>query len=123
MLNYAYAVLESQVRMQIVAAGYDPTVGYLHTSTPERQALVLDLMAPQRPIVDWKVLQFAQAHTFHPADFTIRSDGVCRLNPEMAKHIVHATMPRQPVVWNSPKERRRHSFVMLSSPAKALHFL
>jgi CRISPR/Cas system-associated endonuclease Cas1 len=61
--------------------------GYLHTSTPERQALVLDLMEPQRPIVDRAVLEFVQAHTFHPADFTIRSDGACRLNPEMAKRL------------------------------------
>jgi CRISP-associated protein Cas1 len=88
MLNYAYAILESQVRMHIVAEGYDPTIGYLHTSTPERQALVLDLMEPQRPVVDRKVLEFVQAYAFHPADFTIRSDGVCRLNPEMARQIV-----------------------------------
>jgi len=88
MLNYAYAILESQVRMQIVAEGYDPTIGYLHMSTPERQALVLDLMEPQRPIVDRKVLEFVQAHTFHPADFTIRRDGVCRLNPKMVRQIV-----------------------------------
>jgi hypothetical protein len=27
-LNYAYAVLESQVRMQIAADGYDPTIGF-----------------------------------------------------------------------------------------------
>jgi CRISPR-associated protein Cas1 len=30
-LNYAYAVLESQVRTQIAAAGYDPTIGLLHS--------------------------------------------------------------------------------------------
>jgi CRISPR-associated protein Cas1 len=93
-LNYAYAILESQVRMQIVAEGYDPTTGYLHRSTPQRQALVLDLMEPQRPIVDRKVLEFVQAHTFHPADFTLRSDGVCRLNPEMVRPIVHLLSAR-----------------------------
>jgi CRISP-associated protein Cas1 len=86
-LNYAYAVLESQVRMQIVAEGYDPTIGFLHTYNVDRPALVFDLMEPQRPIVDRKILEFAQAHTFHPADFTIRSDGVCRLNPEMARRL------------------------------------
>jgi CRISPR-associated protein Cas1 len=88
MVNYAYAILGSQVQMQIVAEGYDPTIGYLHRSTPERQALVLDLMEPQRPIVDRKVLEFVQGHAFHPADFTIRSDGVCRLNPEMVRQVV-----------------------------------
>ena len=30
----------------------------------KRQALVLDLMELQRPIVDRKVLEFVQAHTF-----------------------------------------------------------
>ena len=45
-------------------------------------------MEPQRPIVDRKVLEFVQAHTFHPADFTIRSDGVCRLNPEIARQLI-----------------------------------
>jgi CRISPR-associated endonuclease Cas1 len=89
MLNYAYALLESEVRMQIVAEGYDPNIGYLHKPKPDRPALVFDLMEPLRPIVDRKVLEFVQSHTFHPADFVIRSDGVCRLNPEMARQIVH----------------------------------
>jgi CRISPR-associated protein Cas1 len=79
-LNYAYAVLESQVRMQVVADGYDPTIGFLHTYSVDRPALVFDLMEPQRPIVDNKVLELVLAHTFHPADFTIRADGVCRLH-------------------------------------------
>jgi hypothetical protein len=26
-------------------------------------------------------------HTFHAADFVIRTDGVCRLNPEMARQV------------------------------------
>ena len=74
--------------MQIIADGYDPTVGFLHTYSVDRPALVFDLMEPQRPIVDRKVLEFARAHIFHSADFTIRSDGVCRLNPGMARRVV-----------------------------------
>jgi CRISPR-associated protein Cas1 len=88
MLNYAYAVLESQIRIQIASQGYDPTIGFMHTSNSDQAAFVLDLMEPLRPIVDRKVLEFVQAHTFHPADFIIRSDGVCRLNPEMARSVV-----------------------------------
>ena len=88
MLNYAYAILESGVRVQIVAAGFDPTIGFLHSGRRGRSDFVLDLMEPQRPIVDRKVLEFVQAHTFHPADFTIRSDGVCRLNPEIARQLI-----------------------------------
>jgi CRISPR-associated protein Cas1 len=95
-LNYAYAVLESQVRIQIVEAGYDPTIGLLHSGRVGRgrHDFVLDLMEPLRPMVDRKVLEFVQAHTFRPADFTIRSDGVCRLNPEMAKVLVRLQSER-----------------------------
>lgn len=87
-LNYAYAVLESQIRIEIVSQGYDPTIGYLHAFEKYRAALVCDLMEPMRPVVDRMVLGFVQSVTFKRSDFTIRSDGVCRLNPEMARHIV-----------------------------------
>jgi CRISP-associated protein Cas1 len=34
------------------------------------------------------VLEFVKRHVFDPADFVIRADGVCRLNPEMARMVV-----------------------------------
>jgi CRISP-associated protein Cas1 len=74
--------------MEIIAEGYDPRIGFLHAYSVDRPALVFDLMEPLRPTVDRKVLEFVQAHTFHPADFTIRLGGLCRLNPEMAKRAV-----------------------------------
>jgi CRISPR-associated protein Cas1 len=49
MLNYAYAVLESQVRIATVSQGLDSTIGYLHASRSGRVALVYDLMEPLRP--------------------------------------------------------------------------
>ena len=88
MLNYAYAVLESRVRSQLIALGYDPTLGFIHAYGGDRSALVLDLMEPLRPIVDRAVLGFVHAQSFNPSDFTIRRDGVCRLNPELAKVLV-----------------------------------
>jgi hypothetical protein len=47
---------------------------------------------PERPKVDRRILEFVKSHKFHAADFVIRSDGVCRLNPEMAKCVAQ-------VVW------------------------
>jgi hypothetical protein len=37
--------------------------------------------------MDRVVLDFLKANPLHPADFTIRADGVCRVNPEMARQI------------------------------------
>jgi hypothetical protein len=38
----------------------------------------------ERPKVDRTVLDFV-SHVFDAADFVIRGDGACRLNPEMAR--------------------------------------
>jgi CRISP-associated protein Cas1 len=45
-------------------------------------------MEPERPKVDRAVLDFVKGHVFDSADFVIRTDGVCRLNPEMARMVV-----------------------------------
>src|SRR5215831_20653692 len=43
---------------------------------------------PVRPLVDRAVLGFAMSTELHPADFTVRSDGECRLNPQLARLVV-----------------------------------
>ena len=89
-LNYAYGVLESQVRMQVVATGLDPKIGILHGNARGQHGLVFDLMEPLRPIVDRTVLEFVQSRTFHSADFILASNGNCRLNPELARNVIRS---------------------------------
>lgn len=43
LLNYAYAVLEGQVRRAIVVEGLDPAIGILHAIQSGRASLVYDL--------------------------------------------------------------------------------
>ena len=90
MLNYAYGVLESEVRAQVLGAGLDPTIGYLHGSYRDKHALVFDIMEPLRPVVDLRTLQVVQKRALEPGDFTMRTDGVCRLNPGLAASVVRA---------------------------------
>jgi CRISP-associated protein Cas1 len=93
MLNYAYAVLEGQVRIQTVSDGYDPTVGIMHHDYRGGPAFVLDKMEPLRPVVDREVLMFALGSELHPTDCVLRSDGVCRLNPQLTKAITVIVEP------------------------------
>ena len=44
--------------------------------------------AVKKPKVDRAVLDFVKGHVLDPADFVIRADGLCRLNPEMARMVV-----------------------------------
>jgi len=87
MLNYGYAMLASQLRGEIVAAGLDPSIGFMHGNSSNRIPLVYDLMEPLRPIVDKCVLQFALENIFSPEDCTINRVGACRLNPQLARAV------------------------------------
>ena len=86
-LNYAYGVPQSQVQIRLVSDGYDPMLGIMHSDRDGASALVFDMMEPERPKVDRTVLAFLRSEALHPADFTIREDGVVRLNPELARRV------------------------------------
>jgi CRISPR-associated protein Cas1 len=83
-------MLENQMRMHVVARGLDPASGFLHGQYRGDPGLVFDLMEPLRPLVDRKVLEFVRKNTFTPGDFTLLSNGVCRLNPHLARNVVRA---------------------------------
>jgi CRISPR-associated endonuclease Cas1 len=87
MFNYAYAVLQGQLQIQAVADGFDPTLGIMHQGRRGAPALIFDLMEPRRPKVDAAVLGFALSETLSGADFVIRSDGVVRLAPQLARRV------------------------------------
>ncbi|MGO9232630.1 MAG: CRISPR-associated endonuclease Cas1 [Methylocella sp.] len=57
-LNYAYTVLQSQVQIDAIADGYDPTIGIMHEGNNGSSAFIFDLMEPHRPLVDGKMLEF-----------------------------------------------------------------
>ena len=52
MLNYLYALLESEARLAAAALGLDPGLGFIHVDTPARDSLACDLMEVVRPQVD-----------------------------------------------------------------------
>lgn len=54
-------------------------------------------MEPERPKIHRAVLDFVRGHVFDPADFVIRTDGVCRLNLQMARIVVAKVSSRMVV--------------------------
>jgi CRISPR-associated protein Cas1 len=47
-LNYAYAVLESEVRIKAISEGYDPTIGVMHEDSDGSSKFIFE---PERPKV------------------------------------------------------------------------
>ena len=105
MLNYAYKVLETNIRIHCIIEGYDPNIGILHTGKRHKYSnepsFVLDLMEPYRPVIDREIIGIIKNEKLSGADFNIQKDGVCRLNPEIARYIVQKINlePRSNMKW------------------------
>jgi CRISPR-associated protein Cas1 len=96
-LNYCYALLQTQVTVTCAQAGLDSTAGIIHARRPGRPALVFDLMEPLRPAVDACVIAFLRSHVFARADFPIGNDGVVRLHPQLARAALSLRLDDQTV--------------------------
>jgi CRISPR-associated endonuclease Cas1 len=79
MLNYLYAVLESEARLSAAALGLDPGLGVLHVDTPARDSFACDLMEAIRPQVDRYVLTWILSQPLRREWFFEQRDGNCRL--------------------------------------------
>jgi CRISPR-associated endonuclease Cas1 len=78
-LNYLYAVLESEARLAASALGLDPGIGVLHVDTDARDSLACDLMEPIRPQVDAYLLNWLIRGPLRREWFFEERDGNCRL--------------------------------------------
>lgn len=87
MLNYGYAVMHSKLQIEAIADGYSPLLGIMHRQKRTSASYILDILEPDRPKVDAKILDFVQTTTFTGADFILRKDGACRLSPQLARVI------------------------------------
>jgi len=79
MLNYLYAVLESEARLAAAALGLDPGIGFLHVDTDARDSLACDLMEAVRPQIDAYLLDWIDRQPFCRHWFFEKNDGNCRL--------------------------------------------
>lgn len=95
-LNYAYAVRHGQLQIETIANGYDSTIGIMHHGRRGLPAYIFDLIEPERPNVDAAIIAFVQSRSFCAVDFVIRSDGVCRLSPQLARAVANISSASEP---------------------------
>lgn len=78
-LNYLYAVLESEARLALAALGLDPGLGVMHVDTRTRDSLACDVMEPIRPQVDAYLLDLITRAPLRREWFFEERNGNCRL--------------------------------------------
>lgn len=86
-LNYLYALLESESRLAAAALGLDPGLGMLHVDTPGRDSLACDLMEPARAQVDAFVLDWIRRDVLKREWFFEQRDGNCRLMATLVERL------------------------------------
>jgi CRISPR-associated endonuclease Cas1 len=91
LLNYLYAVLESESRLAAAALGLDPGLGVLHVDARHRDSLACDLMEPVRPQVDAHVLDWITRQPLKREWFFEQRDGNCRLMATLAGRLSETT--------------------------------
>jgi CRISPR-associated protein Cas1 len=92
MLNYLYAILESESRLALAAVGLDPGLGVLHKDTVRRDSLACDLMEAVRPDVDAFLFDWFANQTLRREWFFEQRDGSCRLMASLAAKLSETAM-------------------------------
>jgi CRISPR-associated endonuclease Cas1 len=119
MLNYLYALLESETRLAVAALGLDPGLGVLHMDAPSRDSLAFDVMEPVRPMVDEYVLNWITRGTLRREWFFEQRDGSCRLmgpfavqlaqtSPTWASAVAPFAEMVSRILWSGIRKQIRH---------------
>jgi len=97
-LNYSYAILETEATRAAHVMGLDPSLGLMHTDLRYRASLATDLMEPARPTADGLVLDFLADHVFERGELPETREGVCRVGPRLARQLARFALPLRAAV-------------------------
>jgi len=85
LLNYGYAILESEIRKAINGIGLDYSIGFLHEINQSRTPLVYDIQELFRWLIDVSVIQLLEEKKIKKSDFIITENYHTRLGEDVAK--------------------------------------
>jgi CRISPR-associated endonuclease Cas1 len=87
LLNFIFAVCESEARLALAVLGLDPGIGFLHLPRANRDSLAFDIMEPVRPEVERWLYQWLSAEPLRRADFFETATGNCRLMSQLCARL------------------------------------
>jgi CRISPR/Cas system-associated endonuclease Cas1 len=89
LINYLYAILESEMTIALLGRGLDPGIGMFHADIDGRSSLALDAIEAVRPYVEYWLFAYLEASVFANRDFHELSDGEVRLSHPLNSHLAH----------------------------------
>ena len=94
LLNYGYAILETEVRKDLNFVGFDLSIGFLHELKDGRSSLVYDIQELYRWLIDLSVIQLLEERKLKKSDFIITENYNLRLREATAKLLI------EKIRWN-----------------------
>jgi CRISPR-associated endonuclease Cas1 len=91
MLNYCYAREAGRLGAMLAASGAALAIGSLHQDKLHRASLVFDALEPLRPLIDARVRNFIETHTFDRGDFFKVDRNMIRLHTSLIKVLISET--------------------------------
>ena len=88
LLNYGYAILESEIRKAINSVGLDYSIGFLHEINQSRTPLVYDIQELLRWLIDISVIQLLEEKKIKKSNFIITENYHTRLGEKIAKLLI-----------------------------------
>ena len=88
LLNYGYAILESEIRKSINSVGLDYSIGFLHEINQSRTPLVYDVQELFRWLIDVSVIQLLEEKKIKKSDFIVTENYHTRLGEDVAKLLI-----------------------------------
>lgn len=79
LLSWTYTITGGEIHRAIIKKGLDPALGFLHFPQSNRASLVLDILEPLRPEIDWWAIQLLD-HSLNLKHFTTNHQDGCLLN-------------------------------------------
>ena len=86
-LNYSFALAESECRLALAACGLDSSMGFIHVDTPYRDSLALDVLETIRPSIEAWLLAWIMQEPFRRSDFFETGTGNCRLMSRLCSQL------------------------------------
>ena len=88
LLNYGYAILESEIRKDLNVIGLDLSIGFLHELKDGRSSLVYDVQELYRWLIDLAVIQLLEEKKLKKSDFILTENYNIRLRENTAKMLI-----------------------------------
>ena len=120
LLNYGYAVLESEIRKGINSVGLDYSIGFLHEVNQSRTPLVYDLQELFRWLVDISVIQLLEEKKIKKSDFIITENYHTRLSESIAKSLIEKINSNFNARYNYKNEKNYSYQIILQDNMRQL---